>query len=66
MIKTFNHSTVCAEITQIHDFLINNPDPARGFGYTISGALLIPLYSIFLSHFRYISWISHIQFIDMN
>ena len=49
----------------------NNPSgPARGFGCTVSGALLIQLYAVFLSQFGYkvscFSWILDIQFIDMN
>ena len=44
--------------------------PAKGFGCTVSGALLIQVCGIFLSQFgckvSCFSWILVIQFIDMN
>ena len=58
------------EFRKIREQIIQTAGPARGFGYTVPGALFIQVYGIFLSQFGYkgscFSWILDIQFIDMN
>ena len=41
------------EFKKIVNFMVSQSGPARGFGYTVSRAILIPVYGIFWSKFGY-------------